>query len=61
MHVPSIKVGEKANITLFNPNLKWEFTEKQIASKSKNTPFVGYTFTGKALGVINNSKWVACK
>jgi len=59
--VPSIKEGEKANLTLFDPKLEWEFTEKHIASKSKNTPFVGYKFTGKALGVINNNKLVMCK
>jgi len=61
LDVPSVKVGEKANLTLFNPDLKWEFIEKHIVSKSKNTPFIGYTFTGKALGVINNNKLVVCK
>lgn len=61
LNIESVKVGEKANLTLFNPDLKWEFTEKQIASKSKNTPFVGYHFTGKALGVINNGKVAMCK
>jgi dihydroorotase len=59
--IATIKVGEKANLTFFDPDLKWEFTEKQIASKSKNTPFVGYHFTGKALGVINNNKVSLCK
>ncbi len=61
LEVPSVKEGERANLTFFNPDLKWEFTEKHIVSKSKNTPFVGYHFTGKALGVINNNKLVVCK
>ena len=61
LNVPSVKVGEMANLTLFNPDLKWEFTENHIASKSKNTPFVGYTFTGKALAVLNNNKMMVCK
>ncbi len=61
LHVPVIKVGEKANLTIFNPDLKWEFTEKHIASKSKNTPFVGKHFIGKAIAVINNSKMTVCK
>ncbi|MBS1647706.1 MAG: dihydroorotase [Bacteroidetes bacterium] len=56
--VPSLKVGEKANITLFNPALKWTYTEKHIASKSKNTPFIGTEFIGKALAIINNGKCV---
>lgn len=61
LQVPVIKEGEKANITLFNPKLEWEFTEKHIASKSRNTPFVGTRFTGKALAVVNNSKMIVCK
>lgn len=48
----NIEVGEKANITLFNPELTWTFEKTDIRSKSKNTPFVGTEFTGKALGII---------
>lgn len=61
LHIPAIKEGEKANLTIFNPKLEWEFTEKHIASKSRNTPFVGKKFVGKALAVVNNSKLVMCK
>lgn len=59
--IPGLKTGEKANITLFNPDVKWEFTQKHITSKSKNTPFVNYSFMGKAVAVINNGKMVLCK
>jgi dihydroorotase len=55
MPVPSIKEGEKANITLFNPTLKWLFDKVAIKSKSSNTPFIGHTFTVKALAVYNNN------
>jgi len=61
LDIPVLKVGEKANITLFNPDVKWEFTQKHIASKSKNTPFINYNFTGKAVAVINNGKMQMCK
>jgi len=61
LDVPVIKEGEKANITIFNPKLEWEFTEKHIASKSKNTPFLGMKFTGKAIAVVNNSRMTVCK
>lgn len=61
LDIPVLKVGEKANITLFNPDVKWEFTQKHIASKSKNTPFINYSFTGKAVAVINNGKMLMCK
>ena len=47
-----IKVGEKANVTLFNPDLDWTFEKSDIRSKSKNSPFIGTEFTGKALGII---------
>lgn len=47
-----IKVGKTANMTLFNPEKEWTFEKKDICSKSKNSPFVGTTFTGKALGIV---------
>lgn len=61
LEIPCVKVGEKANLTLFDPEHKWEFTEKQIASKSRNTPFIGHSFVGKAIGVMNNNKFSLCK
>jgi dihydroorotase len=54
--VPTIKEGAKANLTIFNPNLEWTFAEKDIHSKSKNTPFIGKQFKGKVMGVVNNGK-----
>ena len=51
-----IEEGAEADLTLFNPNLKWTFAESDIKSKSKNTPFVGTDFTGKALGIINKGR-----
>ena len=53
---PKIDINEKANITLFNPSEEWTYTKDMIVSKSKNTPFIDQKFTGKVLGVINNSK-----
>ncbi|MEY4902862.1 MAG: hypothetical protein RLZZ292_677 [Bacteroidota bacterium] len=54
--VPLIQKGEFANLTLFQPAVSWVYEEKDIRSKSKNTPFLGKTFAGKVLGVINNKK-----
>lgn len=51
----SIKEGEIANLTLFNPDLEWTFTEKDIHSKSKNSPFIGKKLKGKVLGVIRGN------
>ena len=53
---PSITEGSEADLTLFNPDKNWIFTEKDICSKSKNTPFIGTQFTGKVIGVVNKSK-----
>ncbi len=51
-----IKEGAKAILTLFNPEEKWTVTEKDIRSKSKNTPFIGKELTGKVIGIINEEK-----
>ncbi len=60
LKVPSVNEGNEANLTLFNPSVKWTFTEKHIRSKSKNTPFIGKTFTGKALAIYNNGQFSEC-
>jgi len=49
----TIGEGATAALTLFDPNRKWTFTEKDIYSKSKNSPFIGKELTGKVLGIIN--------
>tara|TARA_B100000780_G_scaffold264261_1_gene218779 strand:+ start:770 stop:2056 length:1287 start_codon:yes stop_codon:yes gene_type:complete len=52
--------GNIANITLFNPDLEWEFTKEDIKSKSDNTPFLGIKLKGKALAIFNNGKFRKC-
>tara|TARA_B100001250_G_scaffold413212_1_gene446599 strand:+ start:1121 stop:2404 length:1284 start_codon:yes stop_codon:yes gene_type:complete len=54
--VPKIEEKEIANMTLFNPSKKWKYTEKEICSISKNTPFINYDFIGKPIGIINKGK-----
>jgi dihydroorotase len=50
---PTITEGAKANITLFNPNIEYEFTKNNIVSKGVNCPYVGQKLKGKVLGVIS--------
>ena len=56
--VLKIEEGEIANITLFNPELEWEVSKKDIKSKSNNTPFIGENLRGKALAIYNNNQFV---
>jgi dihydroorotase len=54
----TIKEGNKATLTLFDPEKKWTVTEKDLYSKSKNSPFIGKELTGKITGIINGDKAV---
>jgi dihydroorotase len=47
--IPTIVPGAPADITFFNPEEIWTFTEKDIFSKSKNTPLIGETLKGRVL------------
>lgn len=52
----SVKEGAKASLTLFDPSQKWTVTEKNIRSKSKNSPFIGKELTGKVIGIIHKNE-----
>lgn len=54
----TIKEGELANLTLFNPNSESIFELDQIVSLSKNSPFIGKTMKGKVYGIYNNKSLI---
>lgn len=56
LDIPSIKVGENANLTLFDPNKTWKVSKSNLYSKSKNSPFLGKNIKGKTILTINNGK-----
>jgi dihydroorotase len=58
LHLPQIKIqeGEAASLTIFDPSAEWTVDVQKFKSKSKNSPFHGFTLRGKALGVINNGE-----
>lgn len=53
-----IAEGNKACLTLFNPEGQSTFTKKNILSKSKNSAFLGVEMTGKTYGIYNRGKLV---
>ena len=52
----TIKQGESANLTIFTSEGISTFTEQDIKSKSKNSPFIGNKIKGKVLGTVNKGK-----
>lgn len=57
----SISVGNKADISLFNPNGNSLFTRNQMISKSKNSMFENKELKGMVYGVISNNQIIVSK
>ena len=53
-----IKVGEKADLTLFNPTTEGVFTKNNILSKSKNSAFLNHKIIGEVYGIYHNDKLI---
>lgn len=53
-----IAKGQKADLTLFNPEFKYIFSEDKILSKSKNSAFLGKELNGISYGIIANNQLV---
>jgi dihydroorotase len=48
----TLKAGSIADITILDPDLKWTYKVSETKSKSKNSPFDGWQFTGAAVATI---------
>ena len=55
---PSIEVGSKANLSLFNPEGTYVFTKEHILSKSKNSAFLNSELKGHVFGIYNQSQLI---
>ena len=53
-HGRPIAAGEPANLTVFDPDAEWQVVPAQLASKSRNTPFVGVPLKGKVKHTVLN-------
>jgi dihydroorotase len=58
LETATIKEGNKASLTLFDPVKKWTVEQRDIYSKSHNSPFIGKELKGKVLGIVNHTKTV---
>ena len=48
----TLSVGADADVTVFDPDQEWVFEREDSASKSKNSPFFGWTLKGRAVATI---------
>jgi dihydroorotase len=48
----SVARGCFADLTIFEPRKRWTFDAAKSRSKSRNTPFEGWQFTGKVIATI---------
>jgi dihydroorotase len=46
-HGRPIAPGEPANLTVFDADAEWEVVPARLASKSRNTPYVGVPLRGR--------------
>ena len=50
--------GNKACLTLFDPDMEYVFDKEKIRSTSKNSMVLGQTLKGKVYGIYNNNQLV---
>jgi len=55
--IPTVKVGEEANFTIYDPSKEWVFNAATNASKSSNSPLFGKTLKGKVQLTYNNKQF----
>ena len=52
----AIEIGNKADLTIFDPEIEWELTKNNLISEYPYNPFFEKKIKGKILGVINGGK-----
>jgi dihydroorotase len=48
----TLRPGSFGDVTILDPELKWTFDASRSKSKSRNTPFGGWTFQGAAVATV---------
>ena len=52
----TIKEGNPADITFYQPSVTYSYSLQQIKSKSKNSAFTGKTLKGKVVGTVSRDR-----
>ncbi len=52
MHRGTLAVGAYADLTIFDPKMRWKYEAAAGYSRSQNSPFDGWDFTGKVIATI---------
>lgn len=53
----SLATGRPANIAVFDPEAVWTVEPDRLASKSRNTPFAGWTLTGRVRHTLHDGRF----
>ncbi len=48
----TLSVGTRADVTVIDPKIRFTYTEEQVVSKSRNSPFLGMQLQGRAVWTI---------
>ncbi len=58
LNAGSLKVGQDADLSLFDPDHFWQLDPSEFISEGKNTPFTGWGFNGKTTHTLVKGKTV---
>jgi dihydroorotase len=56
--VPGLRAGQRADLTVFDPERAWTYRAEEGKSKSRNSPFDGWKLKGKVVATVVNGKVV---
>ncbi|UCH62793.1 MAG: dihydroorotase [Fidelibacterota bacterium] len=61
LELTPLEPGETAELVVLAPDEEWTFTREDIHSRSRNTPMLGMTFTGRVRATISRGSWFTCR
>ena len=56
--MPLFEIDQPADLTIFDPNIKWNFSEEKMISSYNYSPFMNKDFNGKVIGIFNKNQLV---